>query len=951
MPSLQSRKPERNRAALSVRPGLLSAAILAAFTPPTLLYAATPALDPAAVDPAAAAGSVRFDSDFFPAGMAPKVDLSRFEKSGAIAPGTYRGNIIFNREWVANGDIEMNFAPNGKDVVACLDKATLAGYGVDMKKLDADASHVDRKPFPSGTFCAPIGDYIPGATTSFESGEQTLTIEVPQIYASHNARGWVDPSQWDSGINAGVIGYNANTYRSEVGGRAATSGYLGLNISQHLGSWSVNHTGSMMWSQGRGKTYQANATYLQHDIPSLRAQMLVGDTFTPGDMFSSVRVRGVRLFKDDRMLPYALRGYAPTVRGVAETNAHIIIRQHGYVVYDTNVAPGPFAIDDLYPTGYGGDLEVEQIEANGRVKRFTVPFAAVPMSLRPGISRWSLAAGKVTQLNLINQPSILQGTYQRGLTNLVTAYGGTTLGTGYASLLGGAAFNTQYGAFAADVTGARNHTPGRATTTGTSLRVSYNKNLVDTGTNFAVAAYRYSTGGFVDLQTAAYMRDAAARRQDPNLVQRQRNRLDVNINQDLGSRGGQLFVNGSALSYWNARGRQVSFSAGYSNHFGPLTYSLSVQRTRDSTIATTGYRSPIVDVIPGDADTPIGAISNLPGRADTSVFLTVSIPLGHSAHAPIFNAMGTHSQQNGNSQQASVSGTLGDEQRLSYGATLSHNTGVTVGGVNGQYNGGHGNYMASYSSGGGYSQASAGVSGSLVLHASGFTFSPPTSDTIALVHAPHAKGAKVMSGQGSVVDGNGYAVVPYLQPYLLNTVELDPKNASTNVEFKSTKESVAPRAGTVTLLTFDTSHGRALMVEAKLPDGRPLPFGAAVTDAQGNNIGIVGQGSRVFIRDMQSSGAVTVQWGDGETDSCQMHIELPSVPKGERTEMQRVHAACSSKGAIADPATTTTEVTTKPLAWSHASQRYSKSFVHKNLSIRHVSTARPDVTGLPAGEG
>ncbi len=77
-----------------------------------------------------------------------------------------------------------------------------------------------------------------------------------------------------------------------------------------------------------------------------------------------------------------------------------------------------------------------------------------------------------------------------------------------------------------------------------------------------MAAYRYSTSGYVGLQDATYMRDAAARGENPDLIQRQRNRMDVNISQNLGDRYGQFFLTGSVLDYWNARGRQVNFSAG-----------------------------------------------------------------------------------------------------------------------------------------------------------------------------------------------------------------------------------------------------------------------------------------------------------------------------------------------------------------------------------------------------
>ncbi len=58
------------------------------------------------------------------------------------------------------------------------------------------------------------------------------------------------------------------------------------------------------------------------------------------------------------------------------SNAHGEIRQNGNTIYETNVAAGAFGINDLYPTGYGGDLEVRVTEADGSVHISKVPMPA-----------------------------------------------------------------------------------------------------------------------------------------------------------------------------------------------------------------------------------------------------------------------------------------------------------------------------------------------------------------------------------------------------------------------------------------------------------------------------------------------------------------------------------------------------------------------------------------------
>lgn len=82
---------------------------------------------------------------------------------------------------------------------------------------------------------------------------------------------------------------------------------------------------------------------------------------------------------DDEMLPDSQRGFAPVIRGMAHSNAKVTVSQHGYVIYETFVSPGAFAIKDLYPTAQSGDLDVQVKESDGSVRTFTQPYSAVPV--------------------------------------------------------------------------------------------------------------------------------------------------------------------------------------------------------------------------------------------------------------------------------------------------------------------------------------------------------------------------------------------------------------------------------------------------------------------------------------------------------------------------------------------------------------------------------------------
>ncbi|PTA74190.1 usher protein, partial [Bacillus sp. Nf3] len=166
-----------------------------------------------------------------------------------------------------------------------------------------------------------------------------------------------------------------------------------------------------------------------------------------------VAFTGARVATDERMLPDSLRGYAPVVRGIAQSNAKVTVRQNGGVLYETAVAPGPFVIDDLYPTSGGGDLDVTVTEVDGREERFTVSFSAVPQALREGNQRFSVTAGALRDTGLAqDQLRFAEATYARGLSNHVTLLGGVQVADDFQSGLLGAAFNTPFGAIGADIT-------------------------------------------------------------------------------------------------------------------------------------------------------------------------------------------------------------------------------------------------------------------------------------------------------------------------------------------------------------------------------------------------------------------------------------------------------------------------------------------------------------------
>ena len=821
-------------------------------------------MGPALADPPPAPRSVEFRSGQFPGSA--RIDLSRFNRGNVVLPGVYPASVQVNGQSVGPESLRFE-APDGQDdTQLCVDRLMLDRFGVDLERVDADAAGIAA--VADDQACRSIEAWVPGASARFDPAEQALAVQVPQLYLARRPRDFVSPAQFDRGVPAALLHYNANLYDTRVQGLASTRGYLGLRAGLNAGGWLLRHQGSLAWSEGQGSQYQASSTFAQRDIVALQSQFLVGQLYSRGDLFGSVRLRGLELATDDRMLPQSMVGYAPVVRGIAETNALVRVQQRGVVLRELTVAPGPFEIDDLYAVGYGGDLEVVVREADGREKSYAVPFTGTARLLRPGYSRYAFSAGHVDSVQYGYRPYLLQAQLQRGLSNAVTGYAGALKSEHYAASQIGAALNTPIGAVSLDLTQARLALP-QGPMDGQSLQLRYSKQLPGAGTSFSVGAYRYSTQGYVDVNQALRLRAELEQGQLPRSIDRYRSRLEGTVNQTLGRQGGALYATASSQDYWNRGGRTLSYSLGYSNSWRQLGYSLAAQRST--------------------------RLSDQ--RSDNEVSLTMTLPLGRSERAPQLHSTLRHDRNQDLGINLGINGTAGADRQLQYGFNAAHRPGASSAGASAQYKAPQAIVGGSYSRGDDYRSTSLDLSGGIAVHAGGLTLAPSLGETIGLIHAPDAAGAKVGGGDGARVDARGYALVPSLMPYRFNTVELDPRGMSTDVELKTTSRMVAPRHGAVVRLEYVTDSGRAVLIKARQADGRTLPFAASVFDQAGNSVGSVGQGSRLQLRSNDAQGVLTVRWGKQSDQQCQIVYELPARGAQRQQAPDRIDQAVCRQDA------------------------------------------------------
>jgi outer membrane usher protein len=284
------------------------------------------------------------------------------------------------------------------------------------------------------------------------------------------------------------------------------------------------------------------------------------------------------------------------------------------------------------------------------------------------------------------------------------------------------------------------------------------------------------------------------------------------------------------------------------------------------------------------------------------------MPLADGPHGPSVTSNLQRDSSGGSSLQATLAGTLGVDSAFAYGVNLGRSgagdaAGTSLGGSV-TYASPMAAFSASASKGAHYSQLGAGISGGLVAYAGGIAFSPNLGDTVAVVEAKDAAGARLANGAGLRVDPWGHALVSSLTPFARNQISIDPQGLPVNVELKSTMQMVAPTAGAVVKVKFETENtGLTAIIEGRRADGEPLPFGAEVRDASGLTVGTVAQGGRILARGLKADlGVLTIVLDAANAQQCRLSYHLLAGQGGRADAVSMGSGVCLEQVAAKDKA-------------------------------------------------
>ncbi|EFB2837586.1 PapC/FimD family outer membrane usher protein [Escherichia coli] len=800
--------------------------------------------------------AVDFNTDVLDAADRQNIDFSRFSQVGYIMPGQYQMEIIVNDQGISPSAFPVTFleppvsGENGKKPLpqACLIPEMVRRMGLTVASQE-------KVTYWNNGQCANLSQ-LPGVEIRPNLAEGMLYINIPQAWLEYSDSSWLPPSRWDNGIPGLLFDYNINgtVNKPHKGKQSQSLSYNGA-AGANFGAWRLraDYQGNLNHTTGSGQGTDSQFTwsrfYMYRAIPRWRANLTLGENYINSEVFSSWRYTGVSLESDDRMLPPKLRGYAPQVSGIADTNAHVVISQQGRILYDSTVPAGPFTIQDL-DSSVRGQLDVEVIEQDGRKKTFHVDTAYVPYLTRPGQVRYKLVSGRSRNYEHTTEgPVFAAGEASWGISNKWSLYGGGIVAGDYNALTVGLGRDlNEFGTVSADVTQSVVRIPGEETKQGKSWRLSYSKRFDDVNADITFAGYRFSERNYMTMEqylNARYRNDFTGREKELYTVTLNKNFEDWKTSANLQY---------SHQTYWN--------------HQTSDYYTVSVNRYFDAF----GFRNVSAGLSASRSRYSRNGVSSSGDNYNDSVFLRLSVPWG----------TGTVSYS-GSMSNDRYTNTVGYSDTLNGGLdSYSLNAGVSSGGgqpsqsqMSAYYN--HSSPLASLSANfsaveNGYTSFGMSASGGATITAKG-----------AALHAGGMNGGTRLlvdtGGVGGVpVDGGrvstnrwGIGVVTDVSSYYRNITSVDLNKLPEDMEAtRSVVESVLTE-GAVGYREFEVLKGNRLFAVLRLADNSHPPFGASVTNAKGRELGMVADSGLAWLSGVNPGETLNVGW-DGRT---QCVVDIP----------------------------------------------------------------------------
>lgn len=789
----------------------------------------------------AIAADIEFNTDVLDVKDRANIDLEQFSRGNFIMPGDYLFSLHINKQMLTERSVVFYPPDNDpKGSEACITPQLVEQLGLKESALKTLTWWHQNQCLDHHS--------LQGMEVRADLGAAALYLNIPQAYLEYTAENWDPPSRWDNGIPGLLFDYNLNAQSQRQQKQGTQSYNLSGNgtLGGNLGAWRLradwqsrlDHQGGS--GESTRTSWDWSRYYAYRALPKLSARLTMGEDYLNSDIFDSVRFAGASLVSDDNMLPPNLRGYAPEVTGVARSNAKVIIRQQGRVLYETQVAAGPFRIQDINDA-VSGQLDIRVEEQDGSVQEFKMDTASIPYLTRPGSLRYKMAAGRPADWqHRTNGPLFGTGEFSLGVSNGWSLYGGGVAGGDYNALSMGIGRDLMiFGAMSFDATQSRARLPQQGALSGGSYRLSYSKRFDDYDSQVTFAGYRFSERNYMSMGEFLDARTTGTRTSGSKEM------YTITFNQQFRDLGLSAYLNYNHQTYWD-RPANDRYNLTLSRYF-------NLGRFRNLSLSLSGYRN------------------KYNGNNDDGMYLSLSMPWGNSGSL----SYSTSYSRKDNSHQVGYYDRLNQRDTYQLSSGLSR-SGTTASGY--------------YSHSGDLSQMNANVSYQAGQYSSvGLSMQGGATATLqgAALHRN-----SVIGGTRMLLDTDGVPGIPigsYSAPtrsnafgkvvmvdigsYYRNQFSIDLNALPDNAEVSQSVTQATLTEGAIGYRHFEVIAGEKAMAVVRLADGSAPPFGASVRNGKRQEVGIINDNGDVYLSGLKAGEMMRVSWNGAE--QCQ--LTLPAV--------------------------------------------------------------------------
>lgn len=678
-----------------------------------------------------------------------------------------------------------------------------------------------------GTRYYPLGGH-PDTAFRIDEREQAINLEVPPAYLmSTTLRARVarrlEPTQSAFG---GFLNYDLLGERIER--EYSLGGFFELGL---YGAELVATTTQVVEEFDEDPSYLRLESTLIHDVPEDRLTYRLGDSISRGGQWGRpIRFGGLRVGSNFATQPNFVSFPTVSISGDAALPSSVDVFAANSARFSDEIPSGPFVIEDLPLVTGAGEVTAVVTDVLGRETVISQDYYTSPDLLKDGLHDFSLELGLPRQSfgeqsnDYDTDNPVATGTHRYGFSDAFTGelHGEfdpdrQALGLGFAAPL------DVYGVVNGAAAGSLDEGD-----TGGLFQLGFERSARDV----SLAAFgRITVGDYTDLgvDDDVLSSDAEARL-----------RLSVPLG-DLGT---------LSSSYTYRR-----FEDDPDDHIVTGTYSVGIS---------------------GIGSFNVTAFSTFGGDRETVVSANLTIPLGPRTSASGRFQATSDSEYLGSVQArhtAPLEGGLGG-----FGSFTANGFNRAEGGASYTSQVGVVSAAASYVEDDGTGLRLNAVGG--IAFADGDAFlSRRIDDSFAVATVPGQEGVRVYSENRLIgeTDANGRLLIHNLRAYETNRIAIDPRDLPLEAEVGRTRAEVAPRFRSGVTVAFPLSTTRAMLLEVRQGDGKPVPAGATLRLNGGEEIFYVGLDGEAVLRGAKRGDHVSLE-SDLETCGFVLDRPIPDEP-------------------------------------------------------------------------